>query len=151
MARSTASTPEAYLAALPDAQRVLLAAVRALVRQHLPEGYEETMRFGMLSYEVPLAHYAPAGGQPLPYLALAAQKHYGALYLMGASDDPERQAWLAAQFAAAGKKLDMGRACLRFRALDDLPLDALGTFVASMPPDELIARYEAGRAAKPSP
>jgi len=78
-------------------------------------------------------------------MALAAQKNYYALYLMCVYQSPSREAWLKEQFAQAGKKLDMGKSCLRFRALDDLPLDAIGQLVASVTPEAFIADYEAAR------
>ena len=146
MATSTAATVEAYLAGLPEERRAVVAAVRDVVRRHLPEGYQETMNWGMISYEIPLERYPTTyNGQPLAYAALAAQKHHYALYLLGAYADPAQAARLAAAFAAAGKKLDLGKSCLRFRRLDDLPLDAIGEAIASTPPEALIARYEAAR------
>jgi hypothetical protein len=120
--------------------------VRDVVLQHLPEGYREAMNWGMISYEVPLERYPSTyNKQPLGYAALAAQKHYYALYLMGAYADPAQAARLQEAFDRAGKKMDMGKSCLRFRSLDDLPLDAIGEVIASTLPEALIARYEAGR------
>jgi hypothetical protein len=148
MARSQAATVDAYLNELPENRRAVVAAVREVVLQHLPEGYEEKMNWGMISYEVPLERYPDTyNGQPLGYAALAAQKHYYALYLMGAYADPAQAARLQAAFDRAGKKMDMGKSCLRFRTLADLPLDAIGEVIASTPPEALIARYEAGQKA----
>jgi hypothetical protein len=146
MAASKAATVEAYLAELPPERRPVVAAVRDVIRRHLPDGYAEVMRWGMISYEVPLARHPDTyNGQPLGYAALAAQKSHYALYLMAVYQDPERAAWLAAEFARAGKRLDMGKSCLRFKRLDDLPLPAIAAAIASTTPDELIARYEASR------
>ena len=146
MAGSTAATADAYIAALAPERRAVMAAVRDVVRTALPAGYVETMNWGMISYEVPLERYPATGnGQPLSYAALAAQRSYCALYLMGAYGDPEQVAQLRRAFAAAGKKLDMGKSCLRFNRVEDLPLPAIAEVIASTPPETLIARYEAGR------
>lgn len=149
MARSTAATVEAYLAELPEDRRAVVSAVRDVVLAHLPEGYEETMNWGMISYELPLARYPDTyNGQPLSYAALAAQKRHYALYLMGAYADPAQVETLQAAFDAAGKTMDMGKSCLRFKQMDDLPLDAVGAMIASTPPEALIAQYEAGRSGR---
>jgi hypothetical protein len=105
------------------------------------------MSWGMINYGLPLSHYPNTyNGQPLAYVALAAQKNYYALYLMGPYMDSEQGKQLADAFKKAGKKMDMGKSCLRFRTLDDLPLDAVGRAIASMPPEALIARYEQAHA-----
>jgi hypothetical protein len=145
MATSKAATVEEYLAELPPDRRAVIAAVRDVVRGHLPDGFTEAMRWGMISYEVPLARYPDTyNGQPLSYAALATQKNYYALYL-SVYQDGEQAAWLAAEFARAGKKLDMGKSCLRFKRLEDLPLPTIAEVVASTTPDQFIARYEASR------
>jgi hypothetical protein len=143
-----ASTPAEYLAQLPHDRRAVIEALRALVRRHLPPGYEEGAGWGMLTYSVPLARSGPTyNGQPLCYVALAAQKQHYSLYLTGAYMDPALTARLRAAFAAAGKRLDMGKSCVRFRSLDALPLDALGPIVAAVPVEEFVARYQAMHAA----
>jgi hypothetical protein len=109
------------------------------------------MGYGMLTYYVPLETYPDTyNGQPLCYAALAAHKSYCALYLMTAYGDPKESAWLAREFDKAGKKLDMGKSCIRFRSADDLPLDAIGEILARTPPQEFIRRYEASRPTKPT-
>jgi hypothetical protein len=146
MARSSATTVEDYLAELPAERREVVSAVRDVVRRNLPKGFQETMNWGMISYELPLERYPDTyNGQPLNYAALAAQKNYYALYLMTASQDSEQEAFLKEAFKKAGKKLDMGKSCLRFKQLDDLPLDVIARVVASTPPDKFIAQYEASR------
>lgn len=146
MATSTATTVDAYLESLPDERRAVVAAVRDVVLHNLPEGYRETMQGSMISYIVPLERYPNTyNKQPLGYVSLAAQKNHYALYLVCAYQDPQQAAWLQEQFTQAGKKLDMGKSCLRFRKLSDLPLDAIGQLVASTPPDAFIASYEASR------
>jgi hypothetical protein len=104
------------------------------------------MNWGMISYELPLERYPNTyNGQPLSYAALAAQKNYYTLYLMTAVQNSEQEAFLKGAFKKAGKKFDMGKSCLRFKRLDDLPLDAIARVIASTPPDKFIAQYEAGR------
>ena len=142
--RSEASTVEAYLAELPEDRRGTVEAVRALVREHLPEGYEEGMELGMISYHVPLARSPRTdNGRPLGYVALASQKRYLSLYLMGVY--AEREGRFRAAYAASGKRLDMGKSCLRFRRLDDLALDVIAEEIAATGVDDLIAYYEAAR------
>jgi hypothetical protein len=148
MAVSAATSVEAYLDELPPDRRAVVRAVRDAVRRRLPAGYVEGMSFGMIGWGVPLARYPDTyNGQPLAYAALAAQKGHYALYLMDAYQDPARARWLADAFARAGKKLDMGESCLRFKSLDDLPLDVVGEFIAGRSVDAFIAQYEAVRAA----
>lgn len=143
---SKAGTVEAYLQELPDDRRAVIATVRALVNRDLPEGYVEGMNWGMISWEIPLARYpATYNKQPLGYVALAAQKNHYALYLMGAYAGSQNEKDLRQAYARAGKKLDMGKCCLRFRKLDDLLAGELGTIIASMPVDAYIAHYEASR------
>jgi hypothetical protein len=104
------------------------------------------MNWGMISYEVPLARYPDTyNKQPLSYVALAAQKSHYALYLTCANQDEAAGHRLEEAFAAAGKKLDMGKSCVRFKRVDDLPLDAIGHIIADTPPDAFIAQYEAAR------
>jgi uncharacterized protein YdhG (YjbR/CyaY superfamily) len=147
MARSNAATVDQYLAELPAERREVVSKMRDLVRRNLPRGYVETMNWGMISYEIPLERYPNTyNGQPLSYVALAAQKNYYALYLTSAYPDSEQGTQLAEAFKRAGKKLDMGKSCLRFKTLDDLPLDAIARVVASMPPEKWIAQFEAARA-----
>ena len=146
MVRSKATTVAQYLEELPPERRAVVSAVRKTILANLPEGYAESMNWGMISYEVPLERYPDTyNGQPLGYLALAAQKRHYSLYMTGVYQDPEQEAKLREGFKKAGKKLDMGKSCVRFRKLDDIPLDVVGDLIASTPPDELIARYEESR------
>jgi hypothetical protein len=147
MAQSKAPTVDAYLDELPPDRRAVVAAVRDTIRRNLPDGYREAMAFGMIGWGIPLERYPDTyNKQPLGCVALAAQKHYYALYLPCAYMDPAAEARLRGAFAAAGKKLDMGKSCVRFKRLEDLPLAAIGAFVAETPPEALIATYEAARA-----
>lgn len=147
MQKSSAATVDEFLAELPDDRRAVIESLRALIRKNLPEGYVESLSSGMLSYEVPLETYPNTyNGKPLGYVALAAQKNGYSLYLIGPYVDPAQAEELRTAFAAAGKKLDMGKSCVRFRKLEDLDLDAIARSIASMSPRTFIERHEASRA-----
>jgi uncharacterized protein YdhG (YjbR/CyaY superfamily) len=144
MAQSKARTPAAYLKELPADRRREVARVREMVRKHLPTGYRETMNWGMITYEVPLErHPRTYNGQPLCFAGLAAQKNYLSLYFMPV--DATALARLKAAFEKAGKKLDMGKSCIRFKRAADLPLDALGAEIAAVPVDKFVSYVEASR------
>jgi hypothetical protein len=146
MARSNAVTVEEYLQELPEERRAVLAAVRAVILRNLPDGYREAMRWGMISYEVPLERCPTTyNGQPLCYAGLAAQKNYYAIHLMSVYGSAERASWFREEFRKAGKKLDMGKACVRFRRLEDLPLEVIGRVIAATSPQAWLAVYEASR------
>ena len=146
MVKSNATTVEGYLEELDPDRRRVVEAVRQMILDHLPEGYQESMNWGMISYEIPLEVYPDTyNGRPLGYVALAAQKQHYAVYLMGVYQDPEQEAQLREAFERAGKKLDMGKSCLRFKKLEDVPLDVIGEVIASTPPEQFIARYEQAR------
>jgi hypothetical protein len=146
MAVSKALTVATYLKSLPPEQRRVVSTVRNVVRKHLPKGYREAMGFGMITYGIPLKTYPHTyNGQPLCYAGLAAQKRYYTLYLMGAYADSKNAKKLAAGFKQRGKRLDMGKSCLRFTSLDDLPLDVIGETIASTPPEQMIAYFEKSR------
>ena len=143
MASSKAASVSAYLEELPAERRAVVSAVRDVVVKNLPKGYQETMTSGMICYTVPRERYAETyNGQPLWYAALAAQKNYYVLYLMGAYANPKVGKSLASEFAKRGKKLDMGKSCVRFKKLDDLPLDVIGNVIASTPVDAMIGYAE---------
>jgi hypothetical protein len=143
MVKSSAKTVQAYLDELPEGQREVVSMVRDLILANLPEGYQESMNWGMITYEIPLERYPKTyNKQPLGYIALAAQKNHYALYLMGCYADSEQEVQLRQGFEQAGKKFDMGKSCLRFKKLEDLPFDVLAPVIASMTPDEFIAVYE---------
>ena len=146
MASSKAGTVEAYLQELPEQRREVVATVRKLVNRHLPQGYVETMNWGMISWEIPLARYpATYNRQPLGYVALAAQKNHYALYLMGVYADSQNEKDLRQAYARAGRKLDMGKSCLRFRKPDELLAEEVGAIIGAMSVDACIAQYEASR------
>jgi uncharacterized protein YdhG (YjbR/CyaY superfamily) len=146
MVSSKAATVGDYLAELPAERREVLEALRGRINAVLPAGYVEAMRYGMLSWEIPLERYPDTyNGQPLVYVALAAQKNAYSLYLNCVYADAARVERLQAEFRKAGKKPDMGKSCIRFRSLADLALPAIEAEVAGTAPAEVIARYAASR------
>ena len=141
--RSEATTVDEYLTELPVDRRAAIAAVRTVILDNLPDGYVESMNWGMIAYEVPLERYPDTyNKQPLAFAALASQKNYMAVYLTGIyiSDAARRE--FEEAYRATGKRFDVGKSCVRFRKLDDLPLDLIGETVASLPVERLIARVE---------
>ena len=146
MVTSRAATVQEYLDELPADRRAVVEAVRDVVNRNLPEGYRESVGWGMIVWGIPLERYPNTyHGQPLGYVSLAAQKNYFSLYLFSVYQEGPEDHWLRDEFRKAGKKLDMGKSCIRFRKLDDLPLDVIGRVVAATPPEALIAIYEANR------
>jgi Domain of unknown function (DU1801) len=133
--KSKASTVEEYLAGLPEDRRAAIQAVRKIILKNLPKGYEEVLQYGVLGYVVPLKVF-PSGylnrkNEPLPYIALASQKNYMSIYMMSVYGDAEAK--FREEYQATGKRLDMGKCCVRFRKLEDLPLDVIGKAVARYP------------------
>src|SRR4026208_1868635 len=122
-----------YLKLLPPEQRKSLAAVRKVVRENLPRGYKEEIGWGSITYAIPLKDYPNTyNGQPLCIAALTAGKHRCSLHLMAADGDPGPREWLVDQSRKSGKRLDMGKACIHFKAPDDLPLDAIAKVIAKV-------------------
>jgi hypothetical protein len=146
MVKSKATTVAEYLKSLPEDRRAVVSTMRDLILKNLPKGYRETINWGIICYEIPLERYPDTyNKQPLSYLALAAQKNYYVLHAMCVYGDAKRGAWLKSEFKKAGKKLDMGKACIRFKKLEDLPLDVMARVIAAATPEEYIVRYEASR------
>lgn len=148
--QSKAKTVAEYIASLPSDQREVLAAVRTVILANLDNGFQEAMQYGMVGYSVPHSRF-PAGyhcdpKQPLPFAALAAQKNYFALHLMGLYMNPDELKWFTQAWKASGKKLDMGKACVRFKKLDDVALDVVGEAFRRISADAWIATYEASLA-----
>jgi hypothetical protein len=143
---SKAATVDQYLAELPADRRTEIEKVRDAINAALPAGYREGMGWGMIGWVIPLADYPDTyNKQPLAYAGLAAQKNSNSLYLNCVYASPERTDRLKAEFAKAGKKLDMGKSCIRFRKADDLALDIIRDEIASTPPDQFIKIYEEAR------
>ena len=149
MASSKAATVDEYLEELPPERRAIVASVRDLVRRNLPEGYRETMSWGMISYELPLERYPNTyNKQPLGYAALAAQKNNYTLYLNCVYQNDKQTNGREREFQTAGNTLDRGTSCVHFKRLEDLPLDVIAQAIASTPPDRYIEQYEASRKKK---
>jgi hypothetical protein len=144
--RSEAETVEQYLEALPEGRRATIQRVRDTILASLPEGYEEAMNWGMVTYQVP-PEVCPNtyNDQPLMYAALASQDDYMVVYLSAIYADDEARTHFEKAYKSSGKRYDVGKSCVRFRTLDDLPLDVLGEAIGSVPLDDFVASYQAGR------
>jgi hypothetical protein len=143
---SHVKTPAQYIASLPTDRAKTIATVRALVNQHIPPGYEECLVWGTIGWTIPLSRYPDTyNQQPICYVALAAQKNFFSLYLMGAFWSASQLEQLKAEFKAAGKKLDMGKCCVHFQSPDDLPLQAIGKLIAAISSEKWIEMYEQSR------
>lgn len=143
----TATTPDQYVAQLPDDRKEPVQRLREVIGTHLPPGFEETMSYGMIGYVVPHSLY-PAGYHcdpklPLPFMNIASQKHFIALYHMGIYADPDLLGWFQEAYAQRGiGKLDMGKSCIRFKKPGIIPYDLIGELCTKMTPEAWIARYE---------
>lgn len=144
--QSKAKTVAKYLAELPADRRKALQAVREVVLKNLPKGYAEGMQYGMIGYFVPHSVYPPGyhcdPKQPLPFAGLASQKNYMAIYLMCIYSDPDHEAWFREAWLKTGKKLDMGKSCVRFKKLEDVPLKVIGRAIKKVPVKKFIENYE---------
>ena len=146
MVRSAAATVEEYLLELSPDRREGIQAVRQVVLDNLPPGYVETMNWGMITYEIPLDRYPKTyNSQPLMYAALASQKRHMAVYLMCVYSHQESRARFEERYRASGKRLDMGKSCVRFRRVEDLPLDLIAETIAGTSVEDYIKFYEASR------
>lgn len=144
--QSKAKTVTEYLAGLPDDRRAAIQAIRAVILKNLSKGYEEGMQYGMIGYFVPHRVYPPGyhcdPKQPLPFASIASQKNHMAIYMMSIYGDPKLAEWFKKEWAKTGKKLDMGKSCIRFKKLSDLPLELIGQVIARVPAKDFIASYE---------
>ncbi len=137
--KSEAATPAAYIASLPADRRTAMTEVRRVVRARVPKGLAEVMSFGMIAWVVPLATYPDTyNGQPLMYAALASQKNYMSLYLMCIYSGGDREATFRARWRG-GKKLNMGKSCVRFGAADDLDLPLIGESLEAHTVESFVA------------
>ncbi|MCH8311298.1 MAG: DUF1801 domain-containing protein [Chloroflexi bacterium] len=144
MARSNAKTVDAYLAELDPNRKAVMTQVRSAILERLPDGYQEAMQYGMISYVIPLETYPKTyNKQPLQYAGLASQKNYMSLYLMNVYGDEDTERWFVEEYEKSGKKLDMGKSCVRFKTLDDLPMELIGDVIARTPVSVFLERYEA--------
>ena len=144
MVQSNAGSVDEYLKELLPERRDSISTVRNLILENLPQGYVETMQYGMISYVIPLERYPITyNKKPLTLASLASQKNYMALYLMNVYGDGEEE--FKKNYIATGKKLDMGKSCVRFKSLDDLPLGLIGETISRTSVAQFIERYEKSR------
>ena len=137
----------AYLTSLPPERRAMVDAIRNAILEHLPDGYEEGIQYGMISYYVPLSRYPDTyNGQPLSVASIANQKRYVSAYLHGCYMDERARTWLVETVEERVGKIDMGKSCVRFRKREDIPADVIGEAVGMLDVDAFIELYEASRA-----
>jgi Domain of unknown function (DU1801) len=140
---TTPSTPDEYIESLPAGRREVMAAVRDVINANLPDGYEEGMLYGIISWHVPLERFPDTyNGRPLALAGLGNRKNYMTVYLNNVYGNPRTEVWFKERWADTGKKLSMGKSCVYFKKLDDLPLDVVGEVIAREPLDAFIAHYE---------
>ena len=144
--QSQATTVEQYLAELPEDRRAAIAAVRKVILKNLDKDFEEGMQYGMIGYFVPHRIF-PAGyhcdpTKPLCYAGLASQKNYMSLYLMCIYGSESHAKWFQTEWSKTGKKLDMGKCCIRFKKLEDLSLEVIGEAIRRLTAKKYIEQYE---------
>jgi uncharacterized protein YdhG (YjbR/CyaY superfamily) len=145
--QSKATTPDQYIAELPEDRKEVMQKLRETVKKNLPKGFEETMQYGMLGYVVPHSIY-PDGyhcnpKDALPFMALASQKNHIGFYHMGIYSDPDLMKWFTEEYPKhASNKLDMGKSCIRFKNPKNIPFELLGELTTKISVDEWIAKYE---------
>lgn len=145
--QSKATTVEEYISELPDERKKAISDLRKVIKKNLPKGFKEEMSYGMIGYVVPHSKY-PAGYHcnpqlPLPFLNIASQKNFIAVYHMGLYANPALYKWFTEAHAkATTKKLDIGKSCMRYKKPEDIPFELLGELASKITPDEWIAAYE---------
>lgn len=145
--QSKATTPDEYIAQLPEDRKEVMQKLRETVQKNLPKGFEETMQYGMISYVVPHSIY-PDGyhckpTDALPFMSIASQKNHIGFYHMGVYSDPDLMKWFTEEYPKhASGKLDMGKSCVRFKNPKNIPFELLGTFATKMTVAEWISKYE---------
>jgi hypothetical protein len=148
----TVTTVDEYLEALPEDRRIALGVVRDTINANLPDGYEEGILYNIPCWYVPLDRYSDTYNKlPVGIAGFASQKNYMALYMMTVYSDPAIEKWFKAEYKKAGKKLDMGKSCVRFKKLDDLALDVIAETIAKVPVEQLIESYESVKKAEGKP
>ena len=145
--QSSAATPKEYMEQLPEDRKQAMTKLREVIIKNLPKGFEEIMNYGMLGWVVPHSMYAPGyhcdPKLPLPFLGIASQKNFIAVYNMGVYADKKLYDWFVAEFPNHSKyKLDMGKSCIRFKKPDAIPFDLIGQLAAKMTPEQWIELYE---------
>jgi uncharacterized protein YdhG (YjbR/CyaY superfamily) len=145
--QSKVTTIDQYMANLPEDRQQPIAELRKVIKKNLPKGFKEEMSYGMIGYVIPHSKY-PAGYHcdpklPLPFLSIASQKNFIAIYHMGVYASPAILKWFTTAHAKASpKKLDMGKSCIRYKKMEDIPFELIGELATKMTPDEWIATYE---------
>lgn len=145
--QATATTPEEYIENLPEERRAPMQQLRETIRQHLPAGFEERIIYGMLGYVVPFSTY-PAGyhcdtSLPLSFLSIASQKNFIAVYHMGIYSDESLFKWFTDEYPKHSKrKLDMGKSCIRFKKMEEIPYELIGELATKMTPEEWVTLCE---------
>ena len=145
--QSKATTPEQYLSELPEDRKEAMLKLRNAIKENLPQGFEEVISYGMLGYVVPHSIY-PSGYHcdpklPLPFINLASQKNFIALYHMGIYANKNLESWFVSEYPKHVKtKLDMGKSCIRFKKMEDIPFDFIGELSAKVSVEDWISNYE---------
>jgi len=139
--KSTVTTIKQYLAEMPEDRQEAITQVRETILKNLPEGYEEAINFGMITYQVPLDVYPDTyNKKPLMYAALANQKNHMAVYLTGIYMDEDLYQDFEEKYRETGKRYDVGKSCVRFRKLEDLPLELIGESIGAISMENFIER-----------
>lgn len=144
---SKATTPDQYYAELPDDRKKAMLELRKVIKKNIPKGFKEEMGYGNVGFIVPHSLYPPGyhcdPKLPLPFIGLASQKNFIAVYHMGIYADPKLLKWFTTEFAKVSKlKLDMGKSCIRFKKPDQIPVKLIGELASKMTPQEWIELYE---------
>lgn len=145
--QSKALTPDEYFEQLPDDRKKVMTELRSVIKKNLPKGFKEQMSYGMVGYVVPHSLYSEGyhcdPELPLPFLSIASQKNFIAVYHMGIYSDPKLLKWFTTEFAKQSKtRLDMGKSCIRFKKPEHIPFKLIGELAAKMTPQEWIAIYD---------
>jgi len=148
--KTSAATPKDYIEQLPVERQGVIKKLRAVIRKNLPKGFKEEMNYNMIGYVVPHRLY-PDGyhcnpDDPLPFMNLASQKNFIAIYHMGIYSDPKLMAWFVDEYTQrVQSKLDMGKSCIRLKKMDQIPYELVGELTSRMTPQQWISAYEASR------
>ena len=145
--QSDFKTPQEYLNSLPEERKIAIEKLRKVIKLNLPEGFQEEISYGMLGYVVPHSIY-PKGyhckpNLPLPFMSIASQKNFIALYHMGIYANPELLNWFVAEYSKlVQSKIDMGKSCIRFKKIEDIPYELIGELASKMTVSDWISIYE---------
>lgn len=145
--QSKAASPDTYLEQIPEDRKAVFQKLRTVIKKNLPKGFREEMNYGMIGYVIPHSKYPPGyhcdPKMPLPFMNIASQKNFIAVYHMGIYANPELLKWFTTAHAKASpKKLDMGKSCIRYKKPGDIPLELIGELASKITPDEWISMYE---------